>query len=130
MTHAEPDLTLFVSDAARMGEILEAVFDAEEADSIFVVGDLRIAVRQDDHVDQRVYNHIALEVHEADIDRYLDRIRALQLDVMPPLVRKEGKGRSLFFHDADHHLFALHGSLREPMHLGPAVSIASQGAHP
>jgi hypothetical protein len=46
--------------------------------------------------------------------RCLSRIKSLGLDVRESRPRVEGEGRSIYFHDADNHLFELHtGTLQE-----------------
>ncbi len=119
-------LTFIVSDLGRMTEILETVFGAKQVyasgekqfsrapEKFFTIGDLWIAIMQGKGLSERTYNHVAFKIRDEDIDIYLERIRALNLDVMPPRPRVEGEGRSIYFHDADNHLFELHsGTLAE-----------------
>ena len=63
---------------------------------------------------KRQYHHVAFTVCDEDMDTYVERIRSLGLDVMVPR-KVDGAGeRSIYFDDADHHLFELHS-------LGPSV---------
>ena len=119
-------MTFIVRDLERMSEILETVFGAREVydsgdkpfshapEKFFTIGDLWIAIMEGESLNQRTYNHIAFNIRDEDIDIYLERIVSLGLDVMPPRPRVEGEGRSIYFHDADNHLFELHsGTLDE-----------------
>ncbi len=119
-------MTFVVRDLDRMSEILETVFGAREVydsgdklfshapEKFFTIGDLWIAIMEGESLNQRTYNHIAFKIRDEDIDIYLERIVSLGLDVMPPRPRIEGEGRSIYFHDADNHLFELHsGTLDE-----------------
>ncbi|MDW5315645.1 FosX/FosE/FosI family fosfomycin resistance hydrolase [Rhizobium sp. PL01] len=119
-------ITFTVSDLDRMTDILETVFDAKEVyasgekpfshspEKFFTIGDLWIAIMQGKSLSERTYNHVAFKIRDEDVDLYLERIRSLGLDLMPPRPRVEGEGRSIYFHDADNHLFELHaGTLAE-----------------
>lgn len=119
-------MTFIVRDLDRMSEILETVFGAREVydsggkpfshapEKFFMIGDLWIAIMEGESLNQRTYNHVAFKIRDEDIDIYLERIVSLGLDVMPPRPRVEGEGRSIYFHDADNHLFELHsGTLNE-----------------
>ena len=119
-------ITFIVSDLERMSEILETVFGAREvyasdekqfsrsAEKFFTIGDLWIAIMQGQSLSERTYNHVAFKIRDEDVDIYLERIRSLGRDMMPPRSRVEGEGRSIYFHDADNHLFELHtGTLAE-----------------
>jgi catechol 2,3-dioxygenase-like lactoylglutathione lyase family enzyme len=62
----------------------------------------------------RTYNHIAFKIAEEDFELYLERIKALDIDVRPPRPRVDGEGRSIYFYDNDNHMFELHtGTLTE-----------------
>lgn len=119
-------ITFVVSDLERMTDILQTVFGAKQvyasdemqfsrsAEKFFTIGDLWIAIMQGEGLGERTYNHVAFKIRDEDIDIYLERIQSLGLDLMPPRPRVEGEGRSIYFHDADNHLFELHtGTLAE-----------------
>jgi fosfomycin resistance protein FosX len=132
-------ITFIVSDLDRMTEILETVFGAKEVyasgekqfsqapEKFFAIGDLWIAIMQGKGLSERTYNHVAFKIRDEDIDIYLERIRSLGLDVMPPRPRVEGEGRSIYFHDADNHLFELHaGTLAERLETYSRLEAAAE----
>ncbi|OBZ93688.1 fosmidomycin resistance protein [Pararhizobium polonicum] len=113
-------ITFVTSDLDRMSDILETVFGAKEVyasddlpfshapEKFFTIGDLWIAIMEGKSLNERTCNHVAFKIRDEDIDIYLERILALGLDVMPPRPRVDGEERSIYFHDADNHLFELH----------------------
>jgi hypothetical protein len=57
---------------------------------------------------------VAFKIKEDDIDYYLDKIKALHLEMKPPRPRIKGEGYSIYFYDYDNNLFELHtGTLEE-----------------
>ena len=119
-------MTFIVSDLDRMTDILVGVLDAREVyasgdetfslspEKFFLIGDLWIAIMKGEPLQSRSYNHIAFKIDEAQFDTYIERIQALGLEMKPPRPRVEGEGRSIYFYDADNHLFELHtGTLEE-----------------
>jgi len=111
-------ITFVVSNLQRMTEILETVFGATQVhaggekkhslEKLFTIGDLRIAIVKGKGLSEHAYNHVAFNIRDEDMEIYLERIRSLGLDVMVPRLDAEGEGRSIYFDDADHHLFELH----------------------
>lgn len=57
---------------------------------------------------ERTYNHVAFKIAEQDFEARLAAIQSLGLEFKPPRDRVEGEGRSIYFYDADNHLFELH----------------------
>jgi catechol 2,3-dioxygenase-like lactoylglutathione lyase family enzyme len=122
-------ITLVVADLDRSEAMLVAVFGAckvyDSGDTSFSLsrerfftigpGDsLWLAIMQGESLAQRSYNHIAFKIDEAEFDAYCARVSAAGLEMRPPRPRVEGEGRSLYFYDADNHLFELHtGTLPE-----------------
>jgi len=119
-------ITLVVEDLERTGRLLEQILDARQVyssgdstfsisrEKFFVVGGVWLAIMEGRRAPERSYRHVAFKVAEADLDGYVDRIRALGLEVKPPRPRVEGEGRSLYFYDYDDHLFELHtGTLEQ-----------------
>jgi catechol 2,3-dioxygenase-like lactoylglutathione lyase family enzyme len=73
-----------------------------------------IAVMEGEPLPTRTYNHVAFRIDASDFETCLARIRALGLTVREGRPRVAGEGRSLYFYDADNHLFELHaGTLKE-----------------
>ncbi|KXF78849.1 FosX/FosE/FosI family fosfomycin resistance hydrolase [Phyllobacteriaceae bacterium JZ32] len=119
-------MTFIVRDIDRMSEILKAVLGAREIyssgeerfsiarEKFFLIGDIWIAIMEGEPLPSRSYNHIAFKIAEADFDSYVEKIKALGLDMRPPRSRVEGEGRSIYFYDEDNHMFELHtGTLAE-----------------
>jgi catechol 2,3-dioxygenase-like lactoylglutathione lyase family enzyme len=113
-------MTFIVRDLDRMEEILTSVLGARKVydsggetfslspERFFLAGDLWIAVMEGEPLPERSYNHIAFKIDDADYDGYLDKLRALGLDIREGRPRVDGEGRSIYFHDHDNHLFELH----------------------
>lgn len=119
-------LTFIVRDLDRMERLLTTilgarkVYDSGEAtfsvakERFFTVGDLWIATMEGEPLPTRTYNHVAFKIGEADYDVFLERIRALNLDLKEGRPRVDGEGRSIYFYDNDNHMFELHtGTLDE-----------------
>ncbi|WBU61077.1 hypothetical protein PAF20_03945 [Paracoccus albus] len=69
---------------------------------------------QGDPLPERSYNHVEFRIADADYDTRLAAVRELGLDLRESRPRVAGEGRSIYFHDADNHLFGLHtGTLEE-----------------
>ena len=126
MTEGLSHITFICRDLDRMEEILTRVlmarkiYDSEgegfslSPERFFDIGGVWVAVMQGDPLPARSYNHVAFKIPNADYDARLAAIRALGLDLRESRPRVEGEGRSIYFHDADNHLFELHtGTLAE-----------------
>ena len=126
MTEGLSHITFICRDLDRMEEILTRVllarkiYDSEgegfslSPERFFDIGGVWVAVMQGDPLPARSYNHVAFKIAEADYDARLAAVRALGLDLRESRPRVEGEGRSIYFHDADNHLFELHtGTLAE-----------------
>ncbi len=113
-------MTFIVQDLDRMETILTGVLDARKIydsgdqtfslspERFYDIAGLWVAVMQGDPLPARSYNHIAFKIDAADFDSYLSRIRDLGLEVRTGRARISGEGQSIYFHDADNHLFELH----------------------
>lgn len=119
-------ITLTVADLDRTERMLSGIFGAEKvydsngrefslsAERFFLIGGVWVAVMEGEGPPARGYEHVAFKIAEADYDQYLERVRALGLDIREGRSRVEGEGRSIYFHDYDNHLFELHtGTLEE-----------------
>lgn len=126
MTEGLSHITFICRDLDRMEEILTRVLHARKIydsegegfslspERFFDIGGVWVAVMQGDPLPTRSYNHVAFKIADVDYDARLTAVRELGLDVRESRPRVEGEGRSIYFHDADNHLFELHtGTLAE-----------------
>ncbi|MFD1794734.1 FosX/FosE/FosI family fosfomycin resistance thiol transferase [Paracoccus aurantiacus] len=126
MTEGLSHITFICRDLDRMEEILtrvllaKKIYDSEgegfslSPERFFDIGGVWVAVMQGDPLPERSYNHVAFKIADVDYDARLLAVRELGLDVRESRPRVEGEGRSIYFHDADNHLFELHtGTLAE-----------------
>ena len=118
-------ITLMVTDLDRARAFFEDVLGAREVyasgeqtfsiarEKFFLLGDTWFAVMEGE-APPRSYQHIALEIDEADYEAWLARINQAGLEIRPGRDRVPGEGRSIYFYDHDGHLFELHtGNLAE-----------------
>lgn len=119
-------MTFIVKNLTRSSVFFEEIFDAEEIyssgehtfsiarEKFFVIGNLWICLMEGDPLTERVYNHIAFQIEEQELDRYIARIKSVGAEIRPGRPRIEGEGHSVYFYDYDNHLFELHtGTLEE-----------------
>ncbi|EAC7955962.1 FosX/FosE/FosI family fosfomycin resistance thiol transferase [Listeria monocytogenes] len=119
-------ITLIVKDLNRTTAFLQNIFDAEEIyssgdqtfslskEKFFLIAGLWICIMEGDSLQERTYNHIAFQIQSEEVDEYIERIKALGVEIKPERPRVEGEGRSIYFYDFDNHLFELHaGTLEE-----------------
>jgi catechol 2,3-dioxygenase-like lactoylglutathione lyase family enzyme len=119
-------ITLITRDLDRMTAIIERALGGREIyssgddtfsvsrEKFFDVSGLWIAVMEGESLPSRTYNHIAFKIPASAIEDYRRRIEALGLEIRASRPRVEGEGHSLYFYDADNHLFELHtGTLDE-----------------
>lgn len=119
-------ITFIVENLERMSEIIteglggkEVYYSGDKAFSLspekfFVLGNVWIAVMKGASLPVRSYNHVAFKVPDSELDAYAGRLKALGVEFREPRPRINGEGRSLYFYDADNHLFELHtGTLEE-----------------
>ncbi|MBC1988336.1 FosX/FosE/FosI family fosfomycin resistance thiol transferase [Listeria sp. FSL L7-0478] len=119
-------ITLIVKDLNRTTAFLQNIFNAEEIyssgdktfslskEKFFLIAGLWICIMEGDSLQERTYNHIAFQIQSEEVDEYIERIKALGVEIKPERPRVEGEGRSIYFYDFDNHLFELHaGTLEE-----------------
>ena len=123
-------ITFIARDLERIEKILTDVLDAKKVydsgtatfsvsrEKFFLVGveptQIWVAIMEGESLPTRTYNHAAFKISETDYAAYLERIKALGLEVREGRSRVQGEGRSIYFHDDDNHLFELHtGTLTE-----------------
>lgn len=119
-------ITFVVKDLDRTTELYKELFEAKEVyysgekthslskERFFIIGGQWIAVMENKETVNRTYHHVAFKIREEDIDIYLEKIKALNLEMKPPRTRIKGEGYSIYFYDYDNNFFELHtGTLKE-----------------
>jgi len=113
-------ITFVVRNLDKTSELFEKIFDAKEVyysgdkkhslfrERFFIIGNQWIAVMEDENIINRTYHHLAFKISDSDVDFYLSRIKALNLELKPPRERISGEGYSIYFYDYDNNLFELH----------------------
>ena len=113
-------ITFIVKDLERTSDFLTGIFDAKEIyesgekkysyskEKYFLINGLWFAIMEGDPLAEKTYNHVALKVSDVDFEKYVERIRSLNLEILEGRNRIEGEGKSLYFYDYDNHLFELH----------------------
>ncbi len=126
MIESVSHITFMVRDIERTGNLLRAVFGAEEIydseeksfsisrEKFYLIAGTWIAIMEGDPLPTRSYNHVAFKIPDSEFDDYLARIERLGLEIRPGRDRIKGESRSIYFFDYDNHLFELHtGTLQE-----------------
>ncbi|EJO7007893.1 FosX/FosE/FosI family fosfomycin resistance thiol transferase [Listeria monocytogenes] len=119
-------ITLIVKNLNKTTTFLREIFNAEEIyssgdktfslskEKFFLIAGLWICIMGGDSLQERTYNHIAFQIQSEEVDEYIERIKALGVEMKPERPRVQGEGRSIYFYDFDNHLFELHaGTLEE-----------------
>ncbi|EAE9246378.1 FosX/FosE/FosI family fosfomycin resistance thiol transferase [Listeria monocytogenes] len=119
-------ITLIVKNLNKTTAFLQNIFNAEEIyssgdktfslskEKFFLIAGLWICIMEGDSLQERTYNHIAFQIQSEEVDEYIERIKALGVEMKPERPRVQGEGRSIYFYDFDNHLFELHaGTLEE-----------------
>jgi len=113
-------VTFVVKNLDKTTELFKEIFDAKEVyysgdkkhslfkERFFIIGNQWIAVMEDDNIINRTYHHLAFKISASDVDSYLDKIKALNLELKPPRERVSGEGYSIYFYDYDNNLYELH----------------------
>jgi catechol 2,3-dioxygenase-like lactoylglutathione lyase family enzyme len=134
-------VTFVVADLERTARLLREGLGAREVydsadrghslsrEKFFVLGDLWLVAMEGEPLPGRSYRHVAFAVDAADLPRYRQRLRALDVEILPGRARIEGEGESLYFHDYDNHLVELHaGTLDGRLAAYAAADAASTSA--
>lgn len=119
-------ITFLVRDLSQSGAIFERVLGARQVyesgdrtfsrarERFYLVGGAWICLMEGEPLAEQTYNHVAFSVPDEELDRCVELVRALGLQVLPGRARVEGEGRSAYFYDYDNHLFELHtGTLKD-----------------
>lgn len=113
-------VTFVVGNLDKSSELFRELFIAEEVyhsgenkhslyrERFFIIGNQWIAVMEDTNILNRTYHHLAFKISDSDVDWYMDKIKELNLELLPPRKRVLGEGYSIYFYDYDNNLFELH----------------------
>ena len=109
-----------------MTHFLTNVFEAKEVyssgdktysvskEKYFTINGLWLAIMEGTPPSEKSYNHIAFKVSDSDFGMYINRVEALNVEILKGRDRINGEGRSLYFYDYDNHLFEIHtGTLKQ-----------------
>lgn len=123
-------ITFIVRDLDRTSDFLKTVFKAEEVylsgekkysyskEKFFIVNGLWLVIMEGEPLPEKTYNHIALKVAETDLEKYIERVNSLGLEILEDRNRITGEGKSFYFYDYDNHLFELHtGTLEQRLEI-------------
>ncbi len=118
-------ITLVVKNIDRTTELYQELFQAKVVydsgnklhslfkERFFIIGNQWIAVMESPDIINRTYHHIAFKILDSEVDYYLNKIKALKLELKPPRERISGEGFSVYFYDYDNNLFEFHtGTLK------------------
>ncbi|MGG6313852.1 metallothiol transferase FosB [Paenibacillus macerans] len=105
-----------VSDLDRSIAFYEQVFGAKicvkgRKLAYFDLNGLWIALNQEEvtrDAELRTYTHIAFTIEERDVEAFLNRLRHLQVEILPGRERDFRDKPSIYFRDPDGHLFEFH----------------------
>jgi len=119
-------ITLIVKDIGRTSEIVTRVLGGRQIydsgdktfsiskERFFDINGVWIALMEGDPLSSKTYNHIAFKTNEQSLPEYINKIKALGLEMKEPRPRQPEEGQSLYFYDYDNHLFELHtGTLNQ-----------------
>lgn len=76
-------------------------------EKFLLIDNLWIALMEGEPI-ERSYNHMAFRVREEDLQVFEEKIKALNLNILPGRSRSSQEGQSIYFYDYDNHLFELH----------------------
>lgn len=120
MIESVSHITFVVKNLDQTTQLFKELFNAKEVyysdekkhslfkERFFIIGNQWIAVMEDTNILNRTYHHVAFKIPDSDVDRYLDKIKTLKLELKHPRKRVAGEGYSIYFYDYDNNLFELH----------------------
>ncbi|MDR3682068.1 MAG: FosX/FosE/FosI family fosfomycin resistance hydrolase [Flavipsychrobacter sp.] len=120
MIESVSHITFVVKNLDKTTALFKEVFDAKEVyysdenihslfkERFYIIGNQWIAVMEDTNIINRTYHHVAFKILDSDVDIYLTKIKALNLELKPSRKRVFGEGFSIYFYDYDNNSFELH----------------------
>ncbi|VEF47617.1 glyoxalase/bleomycin resistance protein/dioxygenase [Bacillus freudenreichii] len=112
-----------VSDLEESIEFYQTVFDAKLlvkgiSTAYFDFNGMWLALNEEKDIPRNEislsYTHIAFSIDEADFDKMHEKLRALDVNILPGRPRDEKDKRSVYFTDPDGHKFEFHtGTLQD-----------------
>lgn len=106
-------ITFMVRDLKRMSHFLKTIFDAKEIyssadktfsisrEKFFLIHDIWVAVMEGDPLSEKTYHHVAFKIPQEEFNNYIERVRALGIEVLEGRSRVSGEGNSLYFYGYD-----------------------------
>lgn len=113
-------ITFIVKDIEKTAKIFVDGLGGEEVyssgdemfsvsrEKFFMVGGVWIVIMEGDALPIKTYNHVAFKIKPNEVNAYLSKLKALNLEIRAPRPRVEGEGDSIYFYDYDNHTFELH----------------------
>lgn len=105
-------LAFVCKDLEKSTSLFNVIFGAEELkttknEKFLKLANFWIVLIQGEPL-EKSYNHYAFQVDAKDLPELEEKIRSLELTILPGRERIAGENHSLYFYDYDNHLFELH----------------------